>query len=187
MVLFFGGSALQGALFLAALTYNGAYFIDELGLSVQEFGFVAATGSIAFAAGSFVAGRLGGFDMRVVFGITMILSGILIAPAYLAQTGVISAALFIALGIFAAGIGGVAMLKLLADNTTIGQATTLVFNESVFSLGAATGAAMGGAALSVGSFGTFVVLLPMLGLAGGLLVLMPRPAQPAAAEAEGRS
>jgi predicted MFS family arabinose efflux permease len=134
---------------------------------------VAAIGSAGFAAGSFVAGRLGNFDLRMLFSVTMALSGLLIAPVYLDQTGVVSSTLLVTLSIFMGGIGGVAMLNLLANHTPIGQATTLVFNESVFSFGAATGAAGGGLAISLQGFGALSLLLPLLGLAGGLLVWRP--------------
>jgi predicted MFS family arabinose efflux permease len=173
MLLLLGGSAFQGALFLAALTYNGAYFIDELGLSVQEFGIVAAVSSAAFAAGSFLAGRVPHVDLRFLFGLTMVLAGLLLAPAYFNLTGPIITTVFISVSFLLAGIGAVALLDLLAQHTPAGQATTLVLNESLFSLGAAIGAAAGGIAISVGGFSALAMLLPVLGIVGGFLVWRP--------------
>ena len=173
MVLFFTGSAFQGALFVAAFTYHGAYFIDELGLTVPEFGFIAAFGSATFAAGSFLAGKLGGFDRRFLFGATTMAAGLFLAPGYLDLTGVVSSTGFISASFFLAGLGAVSLMDLLAEYTPAGQATTLVFNESVFSVGAAFGAAAGGIAISLGGFDALALMLPVIGLAGGFLVWRP--------------
>ena len=173
MVLLFAGTVFQGVLVVAAFTYNGAYFIDELGLSTQEFGLVAAFGSGAFALGSFAAGKLGRIDRRSLFGVTMMLAGVVFAPAYLEQTGPISAMIFFAIGFFAVGVGAVALIDLLAEHTPTGQATTMVLNESVFSAGAAVGAAAGGITIGLGGFGALAILLLAVGLIGGLLIWRP--------------
>lgn len=174
MLALFGGSASQGLLFVAVLTYQGAYFVDELGLTVQEFGLIAAVGGAAFAAGSFIAGRLGGFDLRLLFSLSMVLSGVVLAPAFSDQTGPISSTVSIAAGFVLAGISVVTILDLLATNTPAGQATTLVLNESVFSIGAATGAAIGGLVIGLGGYNALILVTPLFGVAGGLLVWRPR-------------
>ncbi|MEZ4521374.1 MAG: MFS transporter [Thermomicrobiales bacterium] len=174
MLALFGGSAAQGLLFMAALTYQGAYFIDEMGLSVQRFGLIAAVGGTAFAAGSFVAGKLGRFDLRVLFSLSMALSGAILAPAFSDQTGAVTATMFIAAGFLLAGVSVVTILGLLATSTPSGQATTLVINESVFSIGAAGGAAVGGLAIGLGGYESLSFILPVFGITGGLLVWRPR-------------
>ncbi len=168
MVLLFVGSACQGVMFMGAMTYAGAYFIDELGISVQRFGLVVALTGSAFAAGSFVAGRLSRFDLHVLFGLTMGLCGLILCAVFGLPTGVIGTVVLAMLGFFMMGVSVVTILGLLAGYTPTGQATTLVINESIFSLGGALGAAVGGLIISFGGYGALALMLPVFGLIGSL-------------------
>ncbi|MFW6074397.1 MAG: MFS transporter, partial [Chloroflexota bacterium] len=169
----FAASAFQGLLFLTALTYNGAYFIDEIGISTQQFGIVAAVSGGAFALGSFSAGQLGRFDLRTLFGLSMVLAGFVLAPVYGVDAGAVGTAGLVAIAFFLGGISVVAILGLLADETPAGQGTTMVINEAIFSVGAAMGAALGGVLISLGGYGAVAFVLPVYGIVGGLLVWRP--------------
>lgn len=184
MLALFGGTASQGMLFVATMTYQGAFFIDERGLSVQQFGIVAAVGGAAFAGGSIVAGQLGRFDLRILFSLSTALSGVWVALGYGFGTNAIIAMVLLSAGFFLAGISVVTILDLLSNTTPGGQATTLVVNESVFSVGAALGAAAGGLLIGIGGFGALSVALPVFGLGGALLVWRPGIAPAALAQPE---
>lgn len=173
MLALFGASAFQGMLFLAALTYNGAYFIEDIGISTQQFGIVAAVSGSAFALGSFAAGQLGRFDLRLLFGTSMIIASAALMLAYGLALGAVGTTALICLGFFLAGVNVVAILGLLASETPAGQATTMVINESIFSVGAALGAGIGGVVIGLAGYGGLAVVLPMFGLTGGLLIWRP--------------
>jgi len=181
MLALFGASVSRGVLFTSALTYLGAYFVDELGLSVQEFGLVAAGGGAAFALGSFVAGQLGRVDMRPLFALSTTLAGVWFACAYGFGFAPLATAGLIALAYFFVGVSVVTMLDLLATTTPGGQATTLVINESIFSVGAALGAATGGLLIGLGGYGALALGLPVAALTASLLIWRPGLAAPALA------
>lgn len=181
MLALFGASVSRGVLFTSALVYQGAYFVDELGLSVQQFGLVAAAGGATFALGSFAAGRLARVDTRLLFALSTSLAGVWFACAYAWGPNAPVTAGLIALAYLFVGVSVVAMLDLLATTTPGGQATTLVINESLFSVGAALGAATGGLLIGLGGYGALAASLPLVALTASLLIWRPGLAAPALA------
>lgn len=180
MIRLFIGSALQGALFLAAITYAGSYFIDELGLTTQQFGWIATITGAGFFLGSITAGRLGRFDLRMTFGITMIVSAALLVLAYSVRGTVTSTIIILTLAYFFASIQAVNIITLISNETPTGQGTTLVLNESVFAIGAATGAATGGILIGLGGFQALGFGMPVFAIIATFVVWSP--ARPKAAE-----
>jgi predicted MFS family arabinose efflux permease len=173
MLRLFTGSALQGALFLAAITYAGAYFIEEFGLTTQQFGFIATITGAGFFIGSITAGRLGRFDLRMTFGVTMIVSAVLLVLAYSIKGTVTTTILILTLAFFFASIQAVNIITLISNETPTGQGTSLVLNESVFAVGAATGAATGGLLIGIGGFQALGLGMPVFAVIATLAVWSP--------------
>ncbi|CAN5571063.1 N/A [soil metagenome] len=176
MVLLFSGVACQGMLFVAALTYIGAYFIDELGLSVQQFGLVSAISVSAFFFGSVTAGRLGRLDLRSTFAWTTLVTGALLLVAFAMPGGVVVTTALISVAFFFAGIQVVNIMTLVANETPTGQGTTMVINESIFALGAAAGAASGGLLIEIGGFRALGLGMPIIAVLAAVSVWRPGPA-----------
>ncbi len=173
MLLLFSGVACQGMLFMAALTYAGAYFIEELGLSVQQFGLVATVSGSAFFLGSLAAGRLGRLDLRTTFAWTTLVSGALLLAAFAMAGGVVVTTVSISVAFFFAGIQVVNIMTLVANETPAGQGTTMVINESIFALGAAVGAASGGLLIEVGGFRALGFGMPIFAVLAAFSVWRP--------------
>ena len=177
MAWLFLGSALQGALFLATLTYAGSYFIEVFGLTTQQFGLIATITGIGFFLGSITAGRLGRFDLRMTFGVTTIAAGVLLVLAYSVKGTVASTVVILTAAFFLASIQAVNIMTLISNETPSGQGTTMVINESVFALGAAAGAASGGVLIQIGGFRALGIGIPVFALLATFAVWRPRIAQ----------
>jgi MFS transporter, DHA1 family, inner membrane transport protein len=173
MIWLFAGSALQGALFLAALTYAGSYFIEELGLSTQQFGFIATITGVGFFLGSLTAGRLGRFDLRLTFALTTIVAGVLLLIVYAVPGTVTSTTLILSIAFFFASIQAVNIMTLISNETPGGQGTTMVVNESVFAIGAAAGAATGGLLIQIGGFQALGFGIPVFAVLATFAVWRP--------------
>jgi MFS transporter, DHA1 family, inner membrane transport protein len=178
MPLLFGGTAFQGVLFMAMLTYLGAFYIDELGLTVQQFGLISIVTSSAFLLGSVGAARLGGHDLRATFAATTVGSGLLLLGAFAAPGGIVIATTLISAAFILAGVQVVNITTLVSNETPAGQATTLVINEAIFSIGAAVGAGTGGLLIALGGFMALGLGMPVVALLAALCVWQPWPPRP---------
>jgi MFS transporter, DHA1 family, inner membrane transport protein len=184
----FCASALQGALFLTAITYAGSYFIEELGLTVQQFGLIAIIVGSGFFIGSLIAGRLGRFDLRVTFIWTTLTAGVLLVIAYSFSDSVGSTTVVLTAGFIFAAIQAVNIITLISNETTGEQGTTMVINESVFAIGAALGAATGGLLIQLGGYQSLGFGIFGFAVAATLAIRVPGTRQepgPAAAPADG--
>jgi MFS transporter, DHA1 family, inner membrane transport protein len=184
----FSASALQGALFLTAITYAGSYFIEELGLTVQQFGLIAIIVGSGFFIGSLIAGRLGRFDLRVTFVWTTLIAGVLLVIAYSFSESVASTTVLLTAGFIFAAVQAVNIITIISNETTGGQGTTMVVNESVFAIGAALGAATGGLLIQLGGYQSLGFGIFGFAVAATLAIRVPGTRQapgPAAAPADG--
>jgi MFS transporter, DHA1 family, inner membrane transport protein len=173
----FCGSVLLGAFFAAALTYSGSYFIEELGLSVQQFGLLATITGLGFFAGSLAAGRLGRFDLRSTFVVTAVVSGILLFVAYTVSETVTVTVVALTIAFFCASIQAVNVTTLISNETPGGQGTAMVMNEATFAIGAALGASTGGLLIQVGGFTALGIGIPVYAILAALTVWRPRARQ----------
>ncbi len=174
MLFLFGGTAFQGVLFIAALTYSASYYVDELGLTVQRFGAVATVTGLFFFLGSLAAGRLGRLDLRLTFAGSTLATGPLLMATFATSDSVVVAAALMSAAFLLAGIQVVNITTLISNETPAGQATTLVINEAIFGLGAAIGAAAGGLLLDLGGFRALGGAMPIFALIATAFVWQPR-------------
>jgi predicted MFS family arabinose efflux permease len=85
----------------------------------------------------------------------------------------VAAVALLALAGFAGALAFVGVATVLVEETPGGAATTMVLNGSIFNLGTAVGAALGGLLLAYGGFGALGVGLSAFAVAAGLLALVP--------------
>jgi MFS transporter, DHA1 family, inner membrane transport protein len=168
------GSTLRAIAWVGMLTYFGAFWVEEKGLSVSGSGLMLMIGGTGFFCGSLAAGgRLGHFDLRLLFAATTGAAITLLGLLYTLPVGPVA----LVLPLFAAGFLGafslVALTALLASETPAAPATTMALNSAVFSLGSAFGAMAGGGLLAVGGYSMLGSGLTAFGIASALVVWQP--------------
>ena len=144
--------ALVGASVLSAMgiwttwTYLGAFYVQVHGFTTQGAGWVYMLASLGVLPGSLAAGgRLGRLPARPLLIGSRLLMGLLLAAPLALPVGAPVSVGLLAVSSTMLGIGAVMINALLIGETPAGRATTMAFNQSAMSLGAAVGSAAGGA------------------------------------------
>ena len=147
---------------IGAVTYIGAFFVEQFGTSTGRVGLLLAAGGGAYTLGS-VLGGTSFFDFRIrgmTLGLGM-LSGIAIWTVFGLESGSIIAVLALVVALCGAGILNIMFVTVLSYESRAGAATTMAMQASVTNLGSAVGVALGGLALGLQGY-------PALGLLTGL-------------------
>lgn len=164
------GSALRALAWNGVITYAGAYFIIERGLSTGMSGIVYVAGGAGFLTGSLVAGgRLGRFQPIQMVVWATVVSGVLFGMLFVLP-GVPLPLASLALGGFIGSFGWVAATTLLSNTTPAGAATTMVLNGSGTNLGSAAGGAVGGFIIASSGYSTAGIVLPLFAILSALAV-----------------
>jgi predicted MFS family arabinose efflux permease len=164
---------------MGLLTYYGALLEERFDMDTTDIGLVYMLAGAGYFAGSLVAGgplaRLPARPLVAVSNIVLALANAVIFLAWLSTPLTIA---LLPVGTFAGAVGWVGLTSALAAETPAGAGTTMVLNSSLFNLGAAIGAALGGLLLAVGGFDAVAIGLPLAGLLSALLIWSPqrRPA-----------
>ncbi|MDQ3524885.1 MAG: MFS transporter [Chloroflexota bacterium] len=178
MRLLFACTLARSLCWLGLLTYLGALLEEEYALSTREIGLAYMLGGAGYFAGSFVAGGpFARLSARPLVAISNVVMALLLVVVFAAVVGTAVAIALIPLAAFSAAVGWVGLAALLTEETPAGAGTTMVFNSSLFNLGAASGAAAGGVLLATGGFDGVAVGLPLFGLVSALLVWTPHRRQ----------
>jgi predicted MFS family arabinose efflux permease len=178
MRLLFACTFARSLCWLGLLTYLGALLEEEYALSTREIGLAYMLGGAGYFAGSFVAGGpFARLSARPLVAISNVVMALLLVVVFAAVVGTAVAIALIPLAAFSAAVGWVGLAALLTEETPAGAGTTMVFNSSLFNLGAASGAAAGGVLLATGGFDGVAVGLPLFGLVSALLVWTPHRRQ----------
>jgi predicted MFS family arabinose efflux permease len=174
MLRIYTASALRAASWVGLLTYLGAFLGDTLELSVREIGWAYMLGGVGYFTGTKLAGaRLGGLDLRLLYGGATVLMGVLLGLAFmLPPSGVLIAAALTLAAAFS-GIGWVTLVTLMSAETPAGQASTMSLNAVLFALGSGLGGFAGGALLALGGYDALGIGLLVFSVAGGLLIWNP--------------
>jgi MFS transporter, DHA1 family, inner membrane transport protein len=171
MIALFSAGAIRAVGWLGVLIFLGAFFMEYHEFSVQRVGLVYLIGGLAYVAGTLaVGGRLGRVNLRWLFSAATLGTGVLWLPVY---GGWISANVALALLIinfFLGAVGFIAHTTLVAQETPAQPSTTLVLNGSIFSLGAAMGAALGGIILGLGGYALIGWTMPVLFIVAAALI-----------------
>lgn len=181
LALIFLGQFLRGACWVGVLTYVGAFFIDELGLSLGIAGFLWVVLSAGFLIGSLlVNGRLRRYDQRMTFALTATMMGAFGGLMFLAEAPIAVSLALLFLGSLAGGIAEVTAVTIMANETTGLQGATMSLNSSVVRFGTAAGASLGGGLLALGGYPFVAIGLPLVAVLGSAVVWWSRrvPASP---------
>lgn len=175
---------LMGAGYGMSLPYFSVFFLDELGLAPSAWGLVLAAATLAGAAGSVAAGRMGrGRPLGTLLGS----QGLHVAAclAFLFPWGALALGLaYVARHLFAAGAAPIANALLATRARPEGRARAQAYASLAWNLGWTLGAAAGGLLLARmgGALFPLGALLGVAGCALAALVLTrdaARPASPA--------
>jgi predicted MFS family arabinose efflux permease len=173
VVALYAGSFLRAVFWMGILTYFGAFMIEVYGLSLQQVGLTYTVGGIGFLLGSVASGgRLGRYNHRLLFTVVTIIGGLFFGLTYATAFGAIPALLLLTIGGFFGAIGWVLLNTMLANESRAGSGTTMSLNNAIFNLGSATGGAVGGAILAVGSYTTLGYILPVFAAIASIIVLV---------------
>ena len=139
--------------------YLGAFYFDVVGLSSREVAIAFMLDGTGMALGSLAGGgRLGGFNPRHTFAVGAGLIGLGALTIYTVQpAAVVIVALAMAIS-FVAGVTFTSLTSLLAQESPVAAATTMVLNISMIAAGAALGSAFGGVLIGIAGY-------PAVGLA----------------------
>jgi DHA1 family inner membrane transport protein len=159
---------------LGLLTYYGALLEDRFGLTTSQIGLVYMLGGAGYFMGSLVAGGpLAGTPARPLVAVSNTVLALVNVPIFAAMVDTPVMVVLLPVGAFAGAVGWVGLTSLLTVETPAGAGTTMVFNSSLFNLGAAAGAGLGGLLLATGGFDAVAVGLPLFGLVAAALVWAP--------------
>lgn len=164
---------LRALWFLGLVTYLGAYLGDELGLTTQQVGLAYMLGGTGSTIGSFIAGtRLVERQARGIVALANVGGGLLLG-IILSGSSTLVALTLLPLSTAMASIGGVGVATLLAVESPAKAGTTMALNVSLLNAGAAGGAAIGGALIAVGGYGSMGIGLPAFAFAAAIVAWWP--------------
>jgi DHA1 family inner membrane transport protein len=171
----YGCSVMRSMCWFGMITYLGTALKDRFGLSTSEVGLVYMVTGCGYLLGSLVAGgALARVPVRPLVAVGNAIMGLLLMAAF---SGIVDSRIAIGLlpmAALAGAVGWVGLTTLLTSETPAGAGTTMVLNGSLYNLGAAAGAGLGGFLLAAGGVGALALGLPLFGLGSALCVWAPR-------------
>ena len=168
----YGASLLRSMGWMGPMLYIGAFYIEQLGFSIQEVGFaLMVTGAGIFSGNLLAGGRLGVFNLRLLFAATTAMLSVALILIFTAPTGPFLTVGIAGVSAFITGVSFTALTALLASESPAGSSTTMVLNMSVLAAGGALGAAIGGVFVSVFGFSALGLVFPVFLLGAAALAL----------------
>jgi predicted MFS family arabinose efflux permease len=155
--------------------YLGAFYFDVIGFSAHEVGIAFMLEGTGQLLGNLAGGgRLGGFDPRRTFSLGTMLIGVGALAIYGAQPGAVATVAIVMSMAFLSGVTFTSLTSMLAQETPVGPATTMVLNISMIAVGAALGSAIGGALIGLASYTLIGVAALVMTVLAVALVHLPR-------------
>jgi predicted MFS family arabinose efflux permease len=174
MLRIYSASALRATSWVGLLTYLGAFLGETLELGVREIGWGYMLGGVGYFVGTKLAGaRLGGIDLRLLYGVATLLMGALLGLAFMLPSSGVQIAAALTLAAAFSGIGWVTLVTLMSSETPAGQASTMSLNAVLFALGSGLGGLVGGGLLAFGGYGALGIGLLLFSAASGFLIWHP--------------
>lgn len=171
----YGCSVMRSMCWFGMLTYLGAALRDRFGFSTSEAGIVYMLAGSGYLLGSLVAGgAFARYPVRPLVAVSNVIMGLLLLAAFSGIVDSRAAIGLLAMAAFAGAVGWVGLTALLTSETPAGAGTTMVLNGSLYNLGAAAGAGLGGFLLAAGGVGALALGLSLFGLGSALCVWAPR-------------
>jgi predicted MFS family arabinose efflux permease len=163
LVLVYLAQYLRGVAWTGMLTYVAAFFIEDLGLSLQQAGLAWLVIGPGFLIGSLlVSGPLRRFVPRHLFMASVALMGAFVGLIFLGIAGSLTAFGLLFLAAVAGGVAEVVLVTLMAAETPVSQGTAMAFNSSIVRMGTASGAIVGGALLALGNYQALAIGFPLI-------------------------
>jgi predicted MFS family arabinose efflux permease len=154
-------------------TYFGAFAIDSVGISLQEFGYLFMLGGIVFLIGSRSAPFFCRFwPPRLVM---IPISGLLCLASVLyftLPTGMLQLALIMTLIGFAGGNGLPLMMILISEVINTRPGSVMMLRQFCFGIGSALGAVFGGVFLALGGYPIVGIGLGVFALITALMIIL---------------
>lgn len=164
--------------------YLGAFYFDVISFSARDVAIAFMLDGAGQVFGNLAGGgRLGSFNPRHTFSVGTSLIGLAALGIYTLQPGpVLTVALAIAIS-FTSGVTFTSLTAMLAQESPVAAATTMVLNVSMIAAGAAIGSALGGILLGIAGYPAigFGAIATSLLAAGLVYRTSTRPAGDAAA------
>ncbi len=171
----YGCSVMRSMCWFGMITYLGAALRDRFGLSTSEVGLVYMLAGCGYLLGSLIAGgALARVPVRPLVAVSNVIMGLLLMTAFSGFVDTRIAIGLLSMAAFAGAVGWVGLTALLTSETPAGAGTTMVLNGSLYNLGTAAGAGLGGFLLAAGGVGALAFGLPLFGLGSALCVWAPR-------------
>jgi predicted MFS family arabinose efflux permease len=171
-----GSSLLRSAAAWAWFTYYGAYLVEVRGLSVQQAGWGYTGIGLGFFLGSLLSGgRLGHLPPRALLIVTALVQGVVLLCPLAPALSLPLLLILNGVGSLMMGVANVTVTLLLGRESPAGRATTMTANQAAFSLGSASGGALGGLLLALSGYGAIVACIPVLCSVAAALVWFCRP------------
>lgn len=171
----YGCSVMRSMCWFGMITYLGVALKDRFGFSTSEVGIVYMLAGFGYLLGSVIAGgTLARVPVRPLVAVSNVIMGLLLMVAV---SGIVDSRIAVGLlsiAAFAGAVGWVGLTALLTSETPAGAGTTMVLNGSLYSLGAAAGAGLGGFLLAAGGIGALSLGLPLFAFGSALCVWAPR-------------
>ncbi len=175
---------LRGVTWFSFLVYIASYFVESLGLTLQDFATFMFFGGLCYFAGTRLGdGRLQWISLGTLFYLS---TAAMAFAGALAFSGMMSLTVTIALLLiygFMGGVGFPAITILFTENSPAGRGTTMMLRHAGLAGSQALGAAIGGALLAIGGYALLGVgLFGFACFASVAILLANRSATSAAAE-----
>ena len=171
-----GSSLLRSGAAWAWFTYFGAYLVEVRHLSVQQAGWGYTGVGLGFFLGSLLSGgRLGHLPPRALLIVTALIQGLVLLNPVVPGLPLLLVLVLSGAGSLMMGIANVTVTLLLGRESPAGRATTMTANQAAFSLGSASGGALGGLMLALSGYTAIALCIPALCCVAAALVWFCRP------------
>jgi predicted MFS family arabinose efflux permease len=154
---------LRSITWLGAITYLGALFDDQFGLSTRAIGFIFTVAGIGAISGSLISGRVRSIPLRTMALVAFVGIGAFTAVVFSSDIQIV-AVVAVFLAATCSTVGNVTTGALIMRESTAGAGTTMVLNGSLINFGSAIGTALGGLLLHEYGYRGMGVVLPIFAI-----------------------
>ena len=167
---------LRSVTWIGAITYLGALFDEQFGLSTRAVGLIFTVTGIGAITGSMIGGRFRGMPLRNLALVAFVGIGVFTCVVFASDHRALAI-----VGVFLAAccstVGNVTSGSLIMRESRAGAGTTMVLNGTMINFGSALGAALGGLLLHKYGYRGIGIGLPIFSFAAA--VILVRTAQSA--------
>jgi MFS transporter, DHA1 family, inner membrane transport protein len=158
LLLLFLADFLRGITWSGMMTYIAAYFIQEYGVSLQQYGVILFGGGLAYLSGTrFGTGRFPYMGMSSLAMISTLMVALSVTFLLASIWPLFVIVILLLITGFVGGLAFTVQTILISEQSSAGRGLTMMLRKVGVSLSGAIGAGSGGALLSLGGY-------PVLGI-----------------------